>query len=399
MTSTHPRHSLCGMFLFCIATCHISLAADSSDPANLASIKTKADLDALVARSEGAQKRALEAHAKEILAAAALKPHVDYVVATLQKAPGRFEKINTTPSALKDALGSDSPLFDSLKLVDLANASLSVKGKLEVDPFDQTFYDHLGEITHLESLSILHTTARNDWLKPLGKLTSLKSLNIINQRELDDEGLAHLAGLKQLERFGYIGTRMTGRPFQDFKGWTNLKSCSFRGSSINDAGLQALCEAFPNLENISLAHAHFTDAAAVHLAKLTKLKGLEIASREATPKCLTHVVALPLEYLQTGDGLDTSAGIAIIPQMKTLKKLVLTGAKAITPADLQLVTGMKHLEHVEFGDFEITPERLPLLQEFAFLKSMRIVRNNPPNSDEMRNKLKEILPGVAIRFE
>lgn len=399
MTATPTRLLLCGLFLLCLATCQLGLAIDQSDQDILASIKTKADLDALIARSEGVKKRALEAHAKEILAAATLKPHVDYVMATLEKAPGRFEKINFTPSALKDALGFNSQLFDSLKLVDLANASLSVKGKLAVDPFDQTFYDHLGEITHLESLSILHTTARNDCLKPLGKLTSLKSLNIINQRELDDEGLAHLAGLKQLERLGYIGTRMTGKPFKDFKGWTNLKSCSFRGSSIDDAGLQALCEAFPNLETISLAHAHFTDAAAIHLASLKHLKGLEIASREATPKCLIHVVSLPLEYLQTGDGLDAPAGIAIIPQMKTLKKLVLTGAKAITPADLQLVVGMKHLEHVELGDFEITLERLPILQAFAFLKSMRIVRNNPPNSEEMKSKLQGVLPGVAIKFE
>jgi hypothetical protein len=128
-------------------------------------------------------------------------------------------------------------------------------------------------------------------------------------------------------------------------------------------------------------------------------KDMVVATPSFMLTCLMHFFALPLEDLQTGDGLDTSAGIAIIPQMKKLKKLVLARAKNITPADLQLVTGMKHLSHVEFGDFEISPERLPLLQEFAFLKSMRIVRNNPPNSDEMRNKLKEILPGVAIKFE
>jgi hypothetical protein len=56
-----------------------------------------------------------------------------------------------------------------------------------------------------------------------------------------------------------------------------------RGSQINDEGLKALCEHLPNLESISLAHAKFTDAGAVHLAKLTKLKGLELGTKTHPP--------------------------------------------------------------------------------------------------------------------
>lgn len=39
-----------------------------------------------------------------------------------------------------------------------------MKGKRETDPFDQAFYEHLGHISDLESLTILNTTAQNDWL-------------------------------------------------------------------------------------------------------------------------------------------------------------------------------------------------------------------------------------------
>ncbi|MCE9605232.1 MAG: G protein-coupled receptor LGR4 [Planctomycetia bacterium] len=399
MTSIFARRYLCGILFAGLAICRVAAAADS-----LAEIKTKEDFDALVARSEGTKREALTASAAEILAAVKRKAHVDFVVAALEKAPGKFERVNVTPEALKSAFGSasapfSSPLFDSLKSVDLGSAALNVKQKREVDPFDQAFYEHLGEIDTLESLVIIHTNSENAWLKPVGKLTSLKVLNIVNQGKLTDEGLAHLAGLKNLERFAYIGTQLKGHPFKDFKGWTNLKSSSFRGSKLDDVGIQAMCEAFPNYETLSLAHAHFTDAGAVHLASLKKLKGLEIASREATPKCLVHITALPLEYLQLGDGLDKSEGIAIVKEMSTLKKFVITGAQTTSDADLAIVAGMKHLEHLELSEFEITEARLPALKEFAFLKSMRIVRRSKPNTPELQAKVKELLSKTDVKFE
>lgn len=376
------------------ATCPLASVA-----AEQAELITSGQLDALVAGTSGAQKAALEKHRPEILVAMARRPHVKFVVAALEKAPGKFEKIDTTPPALEVVFGKAYPLFASLKSVDLGSAALNVKQKREVDPFDKEFYEHLAEIPELESLVIIHTNCENDWLKPLGKLKKLKTLNIVNQGKLTDEGLAHLAGLNQLERFAYIGTQLKGHPFKDFAGWANLKSSSFRGSKLDDVGLEAMCRAFPNYETLSLAHAHFTDAGAVHLASLKKLKGLEIASREATAKCLHNITALPLEYLQLGDGLDNSEGIAISAGIKTLKKFVITGAQKISAEDLKVVATMKQLEHLELSEFEITEERLPALKEFAFLKSMRIVRRSKPNTPELQAKVKELLPGTTVTFE
>src|SRR5580704_10951834 len=114
------------------------------------------------------------------------KAHVDAAVAVLEKAGGTYERAG-----------------DSLKMVNLSNSKLGIKAKREVDPFDHAFYEHLGHITDLESLTILNTTASNDDLIEVAKLKSLKSLNIVNQAKMNDEGLAHLAGLNQLERFGF----------------------------------------------------------------------------------------------------------------------------------------------------------------------------------------------------
>lgn len=386
-------------FRLIASVCVCSLAAVSARAGEPADWKTPAEFEALVAGSSGPLKAALEKHRAEILAAITRRPHVDAVVAALTKAPGKFEKLDTVPEGLKDFAGAGSPTFVSLKSVDLGSASLNVKQKRETDPFDREFYEHLGEIPELESLVIIHTTCENDWLKPLGKLKNLKTLNIVNQGKLSDEGLAHLSGLSGLTRFAYIGTQLKGHPFKDFKGWNQLTSSSFRGSKLDDEGIAAMCAAFPNYETLSLAHAHFTDAGAAPLASLKKLKGLEIASREATSKCLNNITALPLEYLQLGDGLDDSEGIKISATIPTLKKFVITGAQKILDADLKVVAGMKQLDHLELSEFEITEERLPALKELGFLKSMRIVRRSKPNTPELQAKAATLLPQTKLTFE
>lgn len=382
----------------CLAVHMTGGMVQAADP--LANVKTRADLDAVIAATAApATREALTAHAAEIVAAAERKQNVDELVGILTAASATFEKANATPQDLRVAFGGPSALFDDLKAINLAASGLTIKEKRKTDPFDQAFYERLGKLTAIENLIIINTTAENDWLVPLAKLKSLKMLRIINQSKLDDAGLAHLAPLNQLESFGYIGTKMTGAPFRDFRGWSVLKTASFRGSQMSDAGLEALCDAFPNLQSLVLAHGHFSDTAVARVASLTQLKGLEIGSPKATPQCLKHIVGLPLEYLQLGDGLDASAGIAIISQIKTLKRLTLTNCKNATDDDLRSVAGMKSLEHLETSSLDLPPERLPLIKEFAFLKSMRLLKRPMPYDAEMQAKLKELLPHTALTFE
>ncbi|MEZ0264982.1 MAG: G protein-coupled receptor LGR4, partial [Phycisphaerae bacterium] len=251
------------MFTLCFASAGpVTLAADA---AAAPEIKTQADFEAAVAAADPAVKEALRAHGPAILAAVTRRPHVEFVVAALDKASASYEKANATPEALRKALGRDLPAFDTLKTVNLGMAALGVKGKRTTDPFDHAFYEHVGEITDLESLTIINTTAQDADLAPLAKLRGLKALNIINQGKLTDEGLVHMKGLSRLERFAYVGTQLKGHPFKEFAGWTRLKSASFRGSKIDDEGIAALCDHFPALESISLAHANFTDAGAATL--------------------------------------------------------------------------------------------------------------------------------------
>jgi len=314
----------------------------------------------------------------------ALDPHVEAVIRAVEGAKGKVEKTEDGKS---------------LKLVDLAVPGAGPHDHRKVDPYDAAFFEHLSYITTLESLNIIATKFNDAWMPNIGKLTRLKTLRFTNNGKLSDAGMAQLAGLKDLEQFSFVGTQITGRAYAKFEGFTKLARVSHRGSSIDDEGLKQLCDHLPNLENISLAHAKFTDAAAPNLAKLTKLKGLELGTMNATPQTLKHIAKLPIEYLQLGEGFDSPESIPFIKDLSTLRRLTFTNAKPLSDADLKVVAGMKQLEQLELGKIELSDARLAFFKDFAFLKSMRLVPVKEPFTPETEAKIKALLPKTTLLFK
>lgn len=317
------------------------------------------------------------------LPAFALDPHVEAVIRAVETAKGKVEKTEDG---------------QSLKLVDLAVPGAGPHDHRKDDPYDAAFFEHLGHIVSLESLNVISTKASDEWIKPLGGLVNLKTLRFTNNGKLTDVGMETFAGLTSLETFSFVGTGITGRAYAKCNGWSKVTKVSHRGSKIDDEGLKELCEHLPNLESISLAHAHFTDAGAPHLAKLTKLKGLEIGTSEATPASLKHIQALPLEYLQLGEGFDKSQSLPMIAGITTLKRLTLTNCKEISDDDLKTLAAMKQLEALELGSPPLPDERLPLIQAFAHLKELKIIDRKSGYPAETQAKIKDMLPKVAVTF-
>lgn len=314
----------------------------------------------------------------------ALDPHVEAVIRAVEGAKGKVEKTEDG---------------QSLKLVDLAVPGAGPHDHRESDPYDAAFFEHLGHITTLESLNVISTKANDEWIAPLGKITSLKTLRFTNNGKLSDAGMEKLAGLKNLESFSFVGTAMTGRAYAKCEGWTKVTKVSHRGSSIDDEGLKELCDHLPNLESISLAHAKFTDAGAVHLAKLTKLKGLEIGTKNATAACLKNLATLPLEYLQLGDGLDSPEGITEVKAIASLKRLTLTHCDHLSDEGLKLAADLTQLEQLEIGGLQLPDERLPQLRAFAFLKELKLINRPKGYPAETQAKIKALLPKVDVKFQ
>ena len=383
-----------------LAASFLIIASSIAEVPDLSKIASPADLENVIADvSDTRLKRALKVHAQAILAAAAEAAHAEAVARTVEGAKGKVERINTTPEELKKAAGGELAVFNTLKLVDLSIPNAGPHDKREGDPYDAAFFEHLGHLSALESLNIIATKVGDDGIAPIGKLTSLKVLRFTNNGKLTDAGMEKLAGLKNLESFSFVGTAITGRAYARCDGWTRVTRVSHRGSSIDDEGLKQLCEHLPNLENISLAHAKFTDAGAPNLAKLTKLKGLELGTRNATPACLKNLAGLPLEYLQLGDGLDAPEGIAAIKPIQTLKRVTLTNCTKLDDEGLKVAADLKQLEQLELGGLVLPDERLPQLQQFAFLKELKLIRRPQSYPEETQAKIKALLPKVDVKFQ
>lgn len=318
------------------------------------------------------------------ISASALDLHVEAVTRIVEAAKGKVEKTEDG---------------QSLKLVDLAVPNTGPHDHRKDDPYDATFFEHLGHITTLESLNVISTKFNDAWMPHIAKLTNLKTLRFTNNGPLTDAGMEQLAGLRNLEAFSFVGTKISGKAYAKFEGFTKLIKVSHRGSSINDEGLKELCDHLPNLESISLAHAKFTDTGAVHLAKLTKLKGFEIGTSNATPQALVHLAKLPLESLQLGEGFESADSIPMIKGIATLRRLTLTNATKLTDAELKTVAVLTQLEHLELGKVPFPDERLAVLADFAFLKSMRLVPAKEPFSEAAQAKIQALLPKTALTFK
>jgi len=314
----------------------------------------------------------------------ALDPHVEAVLRTVEGARGKVEKTGDG---------------QSLKLVDLAVPNAGPHDQRKEDPYDAAFFEHLGHINTLESLNVIATKLNDEWMPHIAKLTNLKTLRCTNNGRLTDAGMVQLAGvMKGLESFAFVGTAITGRSYAQFEVLTKLVKVTHRGSSIDDEGLKELCDHLPNLEYISLAHAKFTDAGAPNLAKLTKLKGLDIGSSKATPEALAHLAKLPLEFLELGDNFGTAESIPVIKGITTLRRVTMTRIAKVTDADLKTIAGLTQLESLELDDVPFPEERLSVLKDFAFLKVLKLVDRKNGYPVEIQAKIKALLPNLEVKF-
>jgi hypothetical protein len=398
---------------------------------DLSRITSRADLDAAVAATpDPVLKAALTDHAPAILAAVARHPHVEAVIRTIEKSPGTFTKINTTPEALKKAAGGDIAVFDTLSAVSTAilGGHAHQNRDKQADPYDAAFIEHLGHIDTLESVAVVVTTLEESWLDPLLGLPRLKSLRIekrgggglgdsaleklarleklpelkslaLHYFTLTDAGLERLAGLKNLETFS-LRANVPGHAFAKFAGWTNLKSIAFHGNGIDDEGFGYICERFPNLESLNLIHARqLTDASAVHLPKLTKLKSILINGPKITAAWLRPATGLPIESLNIAEGAvrPPAEVVATITSIPTLRRLSLW-AGGFSDADLDALAKATQLESLAIDGLDLPAERQPHLRGFSFLKSLSLIRYGTGYPDDVQAAIKGLLPTVDVRF-
>ncbi len=261
-----------------------------------------------------------------------------------------------------------------------------------VTALDESSLDSILKLKRLKSLRIekRYDNGPGDTalekLSQLATFPDLKSLSLHYFSKATDAGLEQLAGLKNLESFSFRGN-VPGHAFAKFEGWTNLKSIAFHGNGIDDEGLGHICERFPNLESLNLIHARaLTDASAVHLLKLKKLKSIILNGPKMTAAWHGNLGSPP--------ATEAIAGAGSIP---TLRQFAMDG-HAFTDADLAAIAGVTQIKELSLSNLDLPDARLPQLQALAYLKSLTLVRYGTGYPEETQAKVKALLPKVEVKF-
>jgi Leucine-rich repeat (LRR) protein len=182
----------------------------------------------------------------------------------------------------------------------------------------------LSTVRSLDSLEIWGRGFTNAGAKSIAKLVNLQSLDL-QSSTIDDVGLAELASLSQLYLLSLEKSAIRGSGCAAWANSKKLKSLFLRESRVDDAGLKSVAQ-LPQLETLFLSHNPITDAGLKHLSTgsgLRKLNTLLLEGTQITGKGVAHLAKLPkLKLLDLAHcPLDTKymAQFGKCAQIKTLQ--------------------------------------------------------------------------------
>jgi internalin A len=239
----------------------------------------------------------------------------------------------------------------------------------------------------LRKLSLRGTDVTDVSLPYLAKLTALKSLDLSHSM-LGDVGIESLPALAELEELKLGATRISGINFNFLKLLPKLRKLSFYGIQrrnggacwsplITDLDLDTIAM-LSDLEELSLGVGlslaksgvptgggnncrlaggiKITDLGLAKLAKLKKLRVLDVSGAQITPAGLKVLQGLPrLERLNLWNckALDDSAApvFAAIPSLTNLD----LSETSIGDATLETLASLPHLKQLYLTDTKVTP--------------------------------------------
>ena len=207
------------------------------------------------------------------------------------------------------------PAFRFIKWKDVPVTKLPIPGK----PF---------------GLSLSGFEVTDDSLRDLPKLKDLVHIAIDNS-EVTEAGLKHLAGVKSLVRleFGVEMSDMGLKYLADIKGLTHL---SIKGNQVTNAGLKEFA-VLKDLVYLDLGFSKVTGEGMKELAKMKGIKGLALRGMKETDEGLKELCALKNLTSINLVGTDvTDGGLKHLAGMKNLTFVYLDPRKVSKDAVEQL---------------------------------------------------------------
>lgn len=97
----------------------------------------------------------------------------------------------------------------------------------------------------------------------------------LHSTSISDDGIKHLAALKQLQVLSLLGTKISGAGLKHLADHPSLRELFLGFTTITQEHVQRL-SSIPHLETLSVWRATLTDESVAELARLTKLKRLDL---------------------------------------------------------------------------------------------------------------------------
>jgi hypothetical protein len=228
----------------------------------------------------------------------------------------------------------------------------------ELRELDATIYNtsdagwaNLAKLPALDSLRIAGLGVNDGAVKQIGRLPALKKL-ALSFAMVTDEGMANIASLKNLERLSIYSAPITCDGLRSLATLEKLRWLSLGGiAGLGQEGLAVLADA-PSLEHINLSNGSkpadtIPEDQLVHLARLPKLRFLQLSSIKTTDrgaKMLCQLPAVEELWLDRSCAHLTDAGLQDLARIERLTRLGAGGT--FTRQGLDALARAKQLDYV-----------------------------------------------------
>lgn len=214
----------------------------------------------------------------------------------------------------------------------------------------------------------------SDALKLISELTQLQSLTLIQDR-FNDISTRRLSKLKNLRALDLRGNMEAGDMTLDIvAGLPRLTALKHRSTAVSDRGLEHLSRS-ANLEKLLIQDFAITSQSGLHLAKLEKLKELEVFRCQGFgTDGVLELTGLNLQRLTLRDlpNVDDTA-LEIFVDLPQLRRLFLLELDALTDDGLKHLSELQALEQLEIGSVpRMTDATLDVIFALPNLKDLSI---------------------------
>ncbi|WP_254507250.1 subclass B3 metallo-beta-lactamase [Anatilimnocola floriformis] len=214
--------------------------------------------------------------------------------------------------------------------------------------FTDADFEILGRLVHVKTLSTSGEALNDKTISYLTGLVALEDLST-NLAQFSDDGLWQLTLLSNLKQIKFFHTSLkrkdfTGRGFAQFTALKNLRRLTVAGCPFNDEGMAAV-GTLTQLENFRTWHTYQTEAGNEHLKSLVNLKSLHLGQR------LRQYGGESNAHSLTDKTLD------IVAELKSLDTLTL-GEQKFSAAALGKLSALPKLKKLELSDVDVSTEEI-----------------------------------------